>query len=118
MPELYILRPKIASLVLGSVNSVLGIEFSFIPGTYPELPSREFCLSETRRNCLTVEGEFPNVISKPRGCLTLLDRRLVERFDGVLDTVPRVRRTVEFATGLGPENSLSKVRLYMDSDGS
>lgn len=117
-PELYILRPKIASLLLGSLKSVLGTEFSLIPGTNPALLPKELCLSETRRNCLTVEGEFPNVISKARGCLTLLDRRRVERLDDVLVTVPRVRRTVEFATGFGPELSFSRVRLRIDSDGS
>jgi hypothetical protein len=88
-------------LVLGSENNVFGAAFSSNMGTNPEQSSGEPCLSDTRRNCLTVEGLLPNVRSSPNGCLNPLERRLafglLTEGEGSFDS--GVCRTVEFAAG-------------------
>jgi hypothetical protein len=90
----------LASLLLGSENNVLDAAFSSIPGgNWNESKLSSGNLSETRRNCRTVDGLFPKLRLRPSGCLTPpLDRRFVfaRLTDGDASWAAGVRRTVEF----------------------
>lgn len=119
IPTLYILRPRIASLLVGSENKVLGALFSSIPGGSPVLSAIGLCCrSDTRRNCLTVEGLLPKVMSTPRGCFIPLDLRFV--FDRLIEGDRSVDagllRIVEFAIGFGWCAVVSRSRFSISSD--